>query len=76
MAYSIVHKPGTRFGPCKLRNCGHRDCEAERQTAATPCPYCTLMIGYDVSYCKDDRGRIAHFDCYVEAVEDHKRTSA
>jgi hypothetical protein len=43
----MLSKPGTKYGPCKKLNCGHKDCAATRAEAVTPCKFCGKEIGYE-----------------------------
>lgn len=49
MAWSIIQKPGEKYGPCK-DGCQHRDCAASRRDAAKRCHDCKKPIGYDTPY--------------------------
>ena len=50
MAASSIATPGSEYGPCVDRLCGHADCEANRQAAECICRICNQPIGYDTKY--------------------------
>lgn len=49
MAFSVLSKPGTKFGPCK-KACKHADCAATRKIAESLCPFCGDPIGYNTPF--------------------------
>ena len=59
MAWGMLSKPGTEYGPC-LGACKHRDCQATRDQAATACAYCAEPIGYGARFYAHP---MAHADC-------------
>jgi hypothetical protein len=70
MAASALAEPGTKFGPCR-KGCAHRDCAANRATAAAECRFCSAPIGYDTAFYRDDEPRVGwvHAVCFETAVE-------
>jgi hypothetical protein len=70
MAYAIIARPGTEYGPCKEK-CEHRDCAAVRKDAASLCTGCAKEIGYDKRW-STYAGKYWHSVCLEQAVEDRK----
>ena len=77
MGWIMLSKPGDKYGPCK-KPCKHKDCEASRIEASTPCYLCHKPIGYEnkfyiETYYEDDgklTGRCySHFVCAHVEVE-------
>jgi len=68
MAWSVLAKPGTKFGPCK-GECSHPDCACTREMAAALCIYCGKPIGYDTKLCGNHEKGYAHFICALEDAE-------
>jgi hypothetical protein len=75
MGWITMSKPGDKYGPCK-RKCKHKDCEATRKEAGTPCLHCGEPIGYETKYyCDNSDGtrRLEHFVCAWEAEEKRRK---
>jgi len=47
MAAGILPKPGSQYGPCKVK-CKHIDCAETRARAQSTCLYCRKPVGYGV----------------------------
>lgn len=65
MAYVILPRPGTEYGPCE-EACEHRDCAQTREIAAATCRLCGEPIGYETKASADDAeypGRYIHSLC-------------
>lgn len=52
MAYGVLSKPGTMYGPCE-GECQHIDCAATRRQVTSPCVVCGNEIGYDTPFYND-----------------------
>lgn len=50
-------------GPCRKRDCGHRNCDEVRQIAATKCSVCRKAIGTGVGFVHEHWTRFTHQDC-------------
>ena len=70
MGWSVIPKPGTRYGPC-FDACAHRDCAATRTCAASACVHCGQPIGYAEPYYSvtEPREGLAHADCEMKAAD-------
>lgn len=42
----MIPAPGSKYGPCRSKGCGHRDCAESRRQAGVICPLCGKRIGY------------------------------
>lgn len=78
MAAGRLPNPGTEYGPCEARDCGHKDCAETRRMAAESCNRCGEAIGYDVRYYEtscypapDSARGLGHASC-LEAEADAK----
>lgn len=67
MAWAILNRAGTKFGPCR-GYCGHVDCNETRRLAGQGCPGCRKVIGYGKPYTTID-GVVWHFECAQDAAE-------
>lgn len=71
MAAGVLPAPGTEYGPCDTPECGHRDCEATRETAVSLCSWCDEPIGYDTRYYHGDSpGDYVHALCEELAIDE------
>lgn len=69
MAWIIIPRPGTEYGPC-VPTCAHRDCAANRRDAAAICRLCSEPIGCDVKCCSfDGDPALVHFRCALLLVD-------
>lgn len=69
MAAGILHKPGSKLGPC-AEACHHRDCAETRGQAAALCVYCGKPIGYETRFYVETGARsMAHAECSEEAAD-------
>jgi len=70
MAYMILPKPGSKYGPCE-ENCSHRDCKATREDAAKICRICREPIGYKTAFYKDSQTTdgLVHASCLMNEIE-------
>jgi hypothetical protein len=50
MAVGYLASPGTEYGPCLNRDCGHTDCAMTREDAEALCGTCHEPIGYDRAF--------------------------
>lgn len=76
MAAERLPSPGTEFGPCPDRACGHIDCAQIRQMAENLYRYCGTQVGYethfyliDVSNGEKPIKTTVHAICHEEAIE-------
>ncbi len=67
MAWAILSRPGTKYGPCK-KECKHVDCAETRRQAAALCGYCGKPIGYGYKFSETPDKGFAHWLCEPEPV--------
>jgi len=76
MAAGILPKPGTKYGPCKKKACGHTDCARTRLDSQAVCRICQKAIGYNVRYYREDNNGLVHAFCFEKECDDEfKRRS-
>jgi hypothetical protein len=77
MAYIILSKPGTKYGPCK-GECEHTDCALTRAQAAAECPHCGKQCGYDKPLTSSPlrNGLLSHHVCVCEHADNFKDEQA
>ena len=66
-----IQLPGTKYGPCRDKNCGHKDCAQSRVMAHSRCRLCKHVIGYGARFYRDELadGAWVHAECFEDAVE-------
>ncbi len=76
MAWVMLSKPGTKYGPCK-RACKHVDCAHTRNMAQRTCRFCDRQIGYETPFAEDPerKGEFVHRDC-LWTEEERRRAAA
>lgn len=80
MAAGVLSEPGGEHGPCVVRTCGHRDCDAVRAIADARCPHCGEPIGYDRRFYAGPAGGEAtqaeHALCLEQKIEAEQKARA
>lgn len=69
MAPSEFSKPGTEFGPCEEKTCGHTDCAEIWQMVEKLCPLCSDAIGFERPFIHFKPNGLVHYSCALEQVE-------
>jgi len=65
MGAMLIPKQGTPGGPCKEKDCGHRDCRMSWNMVLTVCRLCNKLVGFDTWMYADDvtEGGYVHALC-------------